>query len=358
MMNVLVAPLDWGLGHATRCIPVIDEFIRRNCKVLIAGSGDSLTLLRREYPSLESFELPAYRPTYSGTDTQIWSMLSQVLRFLSVMRKEHHEVEQIITKANIDIVISDNRYGCWSTKISAIFITHQTNIILPRSLKWMRPFVMWYNAKLINRFSECWIPDYPGSHTLSGKLTQTRNRDPKKMIHIGNLSRFADDPNPVDILYDVLFLLSGPEPQRTILEDLIIRQLHKTELRYLIVRGLVSVAPPLLAGLTYVDYLGGDDLRQVIRKSGVIISRSGYSTIMDLAKLHKKAIFIPTPGQTEQQYLAHRLKKMGIAYSVPQRAFRLKSALERSKKYAGFNFMEGRFSLLQDVVGKLMKDRQ
>lgn len=356
-MNVLVAPLDWGLGHATRCIPVIDEFLRRNCKVLIAGSGDSLILLKREYPSLQSFELPGYRPTYSGTDTQIWSMLSQTFRFLSVMRKEHDVLTQIITRENINVVISDNRYGCWSHKIPAIFITHQTNIILPRSLKWMRPFVSWFNERLINRFDQCWIPDYPGSHTLSGKLTQAGHRNPERMIHIGNLSRFVDDPSPVDLQYDVLFLLSGPEPQRTILEDLIVDQVRKADLRYLIVRGLVSVTKPLPAGLRSVDYLRGDDLQQAIRKSGVVISRSGYSTIMDLAKLHKRAIFIPTPGQTEQQYLAHRLKKMGIAYSVPQRAFRLKSALERSKKYAGFNFMEGRFSVLQEVVGKLMSDQ-
>ena len=137
----MVTPLDWGLGHATRCIPIIQELLNRGCTVLIAGSGDSLLLLKNEFPHLTFFTLSAYSPVYSRTQSMIWKMVSQLPKFADVIRKEHQQIEALIEDHKIDFVISDNRYGCWSSKIPSVFITHQLNILMPKSLKWVEPLI-------------------------------------------------------------------------------------------------------------------------------------------------------------------------------------------------------------------------
>src|SRR5687767_2527158 len=137
MKNVLITPLDWGLGHATRCIPIIRELLNRGCRVFIGGSGASLLLLRSEFPSLTFFSLPGYHPVYSSNTNMVWTMAKQIPKFMRTIRQEHSEVEKFIERNNIDLVISDNRYGCWSKKISSVFITHQLNILMPSQIRWM-----------------------------------------------------------------------------------------------------------------------------------------------------------------------------------------------------------------------------
>ena len=162
MKKVLITPLDWGLGHATRCIPIIHELLKRGCTVLIAGSGDSLLLLKNEFPHLTFFTLSAYSPLYSRTQSMIWKMVSQLPKFVEVIRKEHQQIQVLIEQHKIDFIISDNRYGCWSAKIPSVFMTHQLNILMPDGLKWIEPLVRRVNKRLIKKFSSCWIPDYAG----------------------------------------------------------------------------------------------------------------------------------------------------------------------------------------------------
>ena len=173
MKKVLITPLDWGLGHATRCIPIIHELLKRGCTVLIAGSGDSLLLLKNEFPHLTFFTLSAYSPLYSRSQSMIWKIVSQIPKFVEVIRKEHQQIQTLIEKHKIDFIISDNRYGCWSAKIPSVFMTHQLNILMPYGLKWIEPLVRRVNKRLIKKFSTCWIPDYAEETlSLSGKLSQ------------------------------------------------------------------------------------------------------------------------------------------------------------------------------------------
>src|SRR5262245_52446649 len=141
MKNVLITPLDWGLGHATRCIPIINELLNKNCSVVIGGSGEALELLKIEFPHLAFVSLPAYRPVYPSLGSMVWNMLTQLPKFLSTIKKEHDVIEQLVRSSKIDLIISDNRYGCWSSAVPSIFITHQTNILLPKKFKWLSKVV-------------------------------------------------------------------------------------------------------------------------------------------------------------------------------------------------------------------------
>jgi len=338
MKRVLVAPLDWGLGHATRCIPIIRELIRRNCDVYLAGNGDSSVLLRNEFPKLPFFSLPGYHPVYPASGSMIWKMALQLPKFLRVIRKEHREIESIIRVHQIDLVISDNRFGCWSSLIPAVFITHQRTILLPPRLNWLNPWVNRLNSSLISRFSCCWIPDLPEPMSLAGKLGLAAAKyGTYPTQYIGYLSRF-DTPAPKAVRYDVVCILSGPEPQRSIFEEMIVPQLRESGLRYFLVRGLIVPTPstqPNNDG-NGVEFLSGDALQNLIEQSVCVLARSGYSTVMDLSKLGKKAIFVPTPGQTEQEYLAARMMEMKIAFAMEQERFDLMVAWSELKNYTGF----------------------
>jgi uncharacterized protein (TIGR00661 family) len=334
MKKVLIAPLDWGLGHATRCIPVIRELILRGCSVSIGGSGDSLTLLQNEFPALIFFELPGYNPIYPSDGSMVWRMSSQLSKFRRVIKQEHDCVERIIRENGIDLVISDNRYGCWSKLVPCVFISHQTNILMPKRFGWLSNIVRYFNTQMINRFSYCCIPDYPGGSSLSGVLTSFGNHSIKtKVLYIGPLSRFKSS-SPREKKFDVLCIFSGPEPQRSMLEKIVMDQLPSSGLRYFVVRGVFS-SPPA-EHVHAVNFLTTEKLQHVIEQSEIVIARSGFSTVMDLAALGKKAIFVPTPGQTEQEYLADALMKKKIAFSTPQDKFDLSVARRESGHYIGF----------------------
>ncbi|HEY8937745.1 MAG TPA: glycosyltransferase [Cyclobacteriaceae bacterium] len=329
--RVLIAPLDWGLGHATRCIPIIRVFLNKGFEVIIAGGGHSLNLLQQEFPHLKTFSLPEYNPAYAS-GSMVWQMTRQLLKFIRIIRKEHGQLQQLIADEKIDLVISDNRYGCWSSKVPSFFITHQTNIIMPEGWKWMSSIVNYFNTRQINRFKACLIPDTE-DHVLSGMLSCN---SAIKANYIGPLSRFsAEAATPVK--YDILVLLSGPEPQRSLLEEIILQQLHDVNKKVLIVRGVQgNNTRKITESVEITDFLASHELQQAIQESVLVISRSGYSTIMDLARLGKQAVFIPTPGQTEQEYLAQRMKDQHIAYFMPQNNFNLHHALTEGEKYQGF----------------------
>ena len=362
--RVLICPLDWGLGHATRCIPIIEEFKNRGCEIFIASSGQALSLLKTEFPVVEFDELPPYNPHYSSLLPMPLSMALQIPRLLNVIKKEHRVLEGIIEKRKIDLVISDNRYGCWSKKVLSVFITHQINIIVPWYAKRM---VNEFNKKCIVRFSFCWIPDWQGEQSLAGSLSKSSNQN---IRYLGPLSRFKKIESKT-IRYNIIAIISGPEPQRSEFEKLLRMQLiewsissndapnvpdtltqirchdtskvsdplwtpnvpYTSKRKCLLVKGIPSDSTIKIGVIDEVDFLNAADLNKMIAESDIVICRSGYSTLMDLAKIGKKAILVPTPGQTEQEYLALSLKQKKIMYSEFQKSYNLKRSLIESKSY-------------------------
>ncbi len=362
IQRVLVAPLDWGLGHATRCIPIIKALQELGKTVLLAGNGPSAQLLQTEFPSLTLLPLRGYHISYAKTGWGLpWQMLAQAPAIFQTIKDEHAWLDAMIEEQQIDLVISDNRYGLYSKKIPCVLITHQLTIKMP--FAWLELHVQKIHYSLINRFHTCWVPDSKGTLNLGGDLSHPMKMPTIPVKWIGLLSRFApsksaqtevqtnNDPTP-SFAYQYCFLLSGPEPQRTLLETIILNNIKDLAEPMVLVRGLPSsqnistntskhtekpISPnPLPASipqqLKVYPHLPAAELAQVILSSEWIICRSGYSTLMDLAALRKNAILIPTPGQTEQEYLAKQLLEQGMAFSVAQSKFYLPESIAQAKK--------------------------
>ena len=330
--KLLVAPLDWGLGHATRCVPIIRDLLNNDCKVWLAGEGTQEKILREEFPSLPFLPLQGYRIKYSKS-ALAGKILLQIPALIRSMNKENKWLKEQVYEYGFDAVISDNRYGLYHENIFSIIITHQLRIKSPFG-KWSEGVLQKWNYKLINRFNECWVPDEKGSDNLGGELSHPKNF-PKIPVHyIGPLTRFQKK-DIEEKKEHLLIVLSGPEPQRTILENEIIDQVINYQGTATIVRGLPEERNiiPSTNFIQFYNHLSAQELNDEMMKAEFVISRSGYSTIMDIAALEKKSILVPTPGQTEQEYLADHLMKKQVALCVTQKEFALLKNIEQARKF-------------------------
>ncbi|MGG9970931.1 glycosyltransferase [Ferruginibacter sp. SUN002] len=331
---ILVAPLSWGLGHATRCIPIINELLAEGCKVIIAGEGPVEILLKREFPKLDFLHLDGYDITYSRYKLLLpLKMIVQMPKVLAAIRKENKWLREAVKAYKIDAVISDNRYGLYHTEIPSVFITHQ--LLIKTGNLFTEKIVQKINYSFIKKYTECWVPDFGRPNKIAGDLSHPAVV-PENEKYIGCLSRFKKFDN-VKKKYDLLVLISGPEPQRTIFEELLLLQLKDYHGYVLFVRGLPDVNDEKKAtntAITIINHLASNELNEAIQQSAMVISRSGYTTIMDLIKLQQKAILIPTPGQTEQEYLAKNLTEQKIFYCVAQDKFILKEAIEAANNFS------------------------
>ncbi len=334
--RILIAPLDWGLGHATRCIPIIRLLQELGVKPIIAADGGPLTLLKQEFPNIETIELEGYRVRYPKSGKMAFKMLFEAPRILAKIKKEHKQLQEIIEQHKIDAVISDNRFGLYTDKVPCIFITHQVHIQAPMMSKALYKM----NASYLEKYNECWVPDWPGELNLSGDLAHGEPM-PENLFHIGPLSRFDayEKVSEAKHDYDLMAMISGPEPQRTVFENLILDALSSRNNRALIVRGLPGeeALPELPDHLEVCNHLSGIELAAAIQRVNWVLARPGYSTLMDLACLGTKAVFVPTPGQTEQEYLAQMHHEKGHYFNMSQSKFDLDEAFEQSDKFSGLN---------------------
>lgn len=295
--RILVTALNWGLGHATRCIPVINE-LKKNNEVAIASDGNALKILKMAFPELQCYELPAYNIHYRY-QSMVLNMAVQAPKFWTIYHKERKETQSIIRDFRADVVISDNRFGVIGKGTYNIFMTHQLHI--PMDNIFLGKIANEIHHFFINQYDECWIPD-DQEHPLAGKMSQANCLIPKK--YIGILSRL--EPKQVEEDIDIIAVLSGPEPQRTKLEEYLLQNIDSTNNKVVLVRGTNEnfIHHP---NIEIHNLLGSEALNALLNRSSMVICRSGYTSLMDLRKLNKKAILIPTPGQYEQEYLANEL---------------------------------------------------
>lgn len=350
--HILICLLDWGLGHATRCIPIINELTRQGTKVTIAGSGASLSLLRSEFPQFDFQELPSYNVRYGRSKFFFLKLGWQVPKILRVIRDEHNAVAKIVQHIKPDCIISDNRYGCYAANVYSVFITHQLNIQLPGMLKWASGFTNALHRHLIKKFNACWVPDN-AQHTLTGQLTMTRNLSAR---FIGPLSRFTFQESKTEAGL-VVGLVSGPETQRTIFENHLRKQFEALSTPSVIVRGLpqIEFSSEQVGNIMLISHLPTPQLQELLMRAELVIARSGYSTVMDLTVLRKqRVIFIPTPGQTEQEYLAAELSIQKIVVAKDQDQFSLSQALHDLNSCHGFVNAAEDITLLPEAVTDLL----
>lgn len=310
--KVLISPLNWGLGHATRCIPLIEALHKAKNEVTIAADGDPLDLLKDRFPYLKTVETSSYRVIYSEGNSQIGIMLLQLPLILQSIWNDNRWLHRLLKTEQFDIVISDNRFGLWNRHVHSIYMTHQIMIKMPRRLKWAEPLAYLIHRLFIGKYDECWIPDQE-ENGLSGDLSH-RYPLPPHARYIGPLSRFEGKEWKPDSLYDVIALISGPQPHRRMFEEAVTEKYRTRNERILILRAEPQsrVVYPITDHVHSVGHLPDDELAPYLLGCKHIICRSGYSSLMDLSALNclHKAELSPTPGQTEQEYLAelHRTR--------------------------------------------------
>lgn len=326
----MIAPLNWGLGHATRCIPVINALLQHGFEPILASDGAALQLLIKEFPVLKFYDLPSYNISYSYRKNLKLKLIQDIPAIVKTVKEEKKRTTQIHELENLSGVISDNRFGIRHPKVPSVYITHQVNVLSGNTTF----FTSKMHQHIISKFDECWIPDNEDKNNLSGKLSEKNATIASKFI--GLLSRLQK--KEVEKQYDLLVLLSGPEPQRSILEKRLLKELLTYNKEALFVRGVFTdeVITSPNKNVILKNYLLSEELETAINGSRIVLARSGYSTIMDLAKLEKKAFFIPTPGQYEQIYLAERMQNLKIAPFATQQDFKIEM-LSSIDNYKGFN---------------------
>jgi UDP:flavonoid glycosyltransferase YjiC (YdhE family) len=335
--RILVAPLNWGLGHASRCIPLIRCLYQLGVEPIIAAEGSALFLLKEEFPTAHfvSFTSPEIR---YPKNLAFWLYFTlKFPHFQRIKREEYKLTEALVQQYQIDGIISDNRYGVYHAAVPSVIITHQLFIPSPVFKKNIQRFV----HRQISKFDFCWIPDWEEKPGLSGKLSHGKH-SLKDVRFIGPLSRFHREV-AVPIKRKIIVVLSGPEPHRSKLEEQLLKQLLEVKVPAMIIRGVEGAIPQELKkrggeDIQWKGLLSSKELAQEIKCSELVICRSGYSSVMDLLALQKEAILIPTPGQGEQEYLAQHLRDQQLFYTVSEKHLKL------SRDIPGAKSMERRFS--------------
>lgn len=317
--TILIAPLNWGLGHATRCIPIIKALQDHNYIPIIASDGIALDLLKKEFPYIQTLCLPSYHIEYSKNGKNFkWKLIKSLPKMIVAIRDEKKMVKKWIKEYNIEGIISDNRLGVYNSKIPCVFITHQLNV-LTGNTTWITSKIHQY---IIKKYTRCWVPDVAITPNLTGELGHL-NSNPFPIEYIGPVSRLHK--KETQKVTDLLIILSGPEPQRGLLEKKLIEEVKTYKGQVVFIKGIIEKAQvkEQIGHVLYYNYMNSRQLEQTFNESDLVLCRSGYTTIMDLVKLEKKAFFIPTPGQYEQEYLAKKLHEDGIVPYATQEDFKI-----------------------------------
>lgn len=322
--NILICPLEWGLGHAGRMIPLAAKLRDMNNNIIIGAGKKHLSFFRKELTGVSYIDFPGYSPSYSRKMPQYLKLLLDIPVLLFHIIREHIRLKKIIRKHAIDIVISDNRFGLWNRKITTVYITHMPRIQFPSAFSFFEFIGVWLHRIIIKKYSFCFIPDLPGKINISGRLSHGVKL-PDNVRFTGILSRFTDietkeNKDPLDEKHNTV-ILSGPEPQKSIIKEKLIDYFQQRKPLTLFLCGNPDgTSLPVRSGnIVFIDHLPSSAMKDVIKNSDLIITRPGYTIIMELISLNSSALLIPTPGQTEQEYLAQRLSGMGWFTTISQK---------------------------------------
>ena len=341
MKRILVSPLSWGLGHATRDLPILRYFLERGHHVTVAAEGRALALLRHEAPACEFLELKDYPPPYSTTRFFVPKFLAMAPTMIRAMNREARNVRRLLAERQFDLILSDNRFNVCSRRIPSFLISHQLRFHTPLALRPFECITELFNYFYHRYFTAVIVPDCADPNdNLSGRLSHNlwfaRRR---KIYYAGVLSSVARADVPQDV--DVFISISGPEPQRTELERIVLERVGDLDAgRIVVTLGKPEVTETRRLGdrVTVYGYLDRAGQQEMLNRARLVVCRSGYTTVMELAELGKKALFIPTPGQTEQEYLAEYYARRGYFHAVSQYRLDLARDVPRALQMPGLPF--------------------
>lgn len=356
--NILICPLEWGLGHAGRMIPLARLLKERHNNIFVGAGKKLQELFRSDLQGLNYIDFKGFRPRYSKILPQYIVMLLQLPILIYNIVAEHLRLKKVIMKHSIDIVISDNRFGLWNRQIKSIYITHQPLIPFPgklRSLEWTG---VMFHRFFMKKYSACLIPDLPGELNLTGRLTHGMKLHGNTRF-IGILSRFNSSSADIDRKLSPPFntlIITGPEPQRTLLRQKVIDIFKNAALPLVVLEGKPGDATHTEHEKNVISYnhLPADEMKKIITDSSLIIARSGYSTIMELISLNRTALLVPTPGQTEQEYLAKYLSDKGWFTAISQKKLESEPELSVKHEYPGSEIVAESSALLEKALDEIL----
>jgi uncharacterized protein (TIGR00661 family) len=324
---ILASPLNWGLGHASRMIPIIRALQIKGHRIMLGGNGESLIMLQKEFPELKTITIPFPEIRYTHGKSHMRLFILGIFKFFFGTLRERVLLSRILKKTEIDLILSDNRLGLHSKRVKCILLTHQLRIQMPKRWEFLGYLTNVFNHYFIRKFDECWVPDADKEPFLSGLLSHPPLKE-NSIRYIGPVSRFNSKQEDNIQRKGILVILGGPEPQRSLLEKILIEQLSSSGYNATIAGGsFQSYGYNIPENIQYIPFAGSARLADLIRESEIIICRSGYSSVMDLVAMKRTAILIPTPGQPEQEYLAEFLSKKRYFLSCKQEGFDLQRTL-------------------------------
>ncbi|MHC1703589.1 MAG: glycosyltransferase [Tenuifilaceae bacterium] len=319
--RVLVCPLGWGLGHASRLIPIIARLQKEGFEVITAGDELQIQFISSFFPDIKTINFQSFKVRLSKGSSQLFPILGISVRLPYHIIREHFTLKRIVKEHGINLIISDNRYGLWHKNLKTVIITHQLRVLFPKPFRFLEPVGELFVRYFAQKFTYCWIPDFPEEINLAGKLSHP-SKTPLNSRYIGLLSRFNDYKNEYySHAWDLVGIVSGPSPQREILINSIAHLAKQKNLKTLIIKGNPDDGTTIIEndGVYYAGHLNDNDFVNAIKSTKYLITRAGYSTIMDLSALGVSGLIVPTPGQTEQEYLAEYLSKKGIFKACKQK---------------------------------------
>jgi len=342
MKHILVSPLSWGLGHATRDLPIIRHLLARGHHVTVAGEGRALALLKQEVPQCDFVELADYPPPYSAGKYFVPKFLATAPRMLAAIEREGKAVRRLLEERTFDLILSDNRFRVRSDRIPSFLISHQLRFMTPPGFGTFEIVTETFNYLYMRKFDRIIVPDAADpTENLSGRLSHDMRflKAPRKVYYAGVLSSVARLDAPQDV--DLFISLSGPDPPRAQMEAFILAQVGKLDLPRIVVtlgKPEARGVQPLSDRVTVYGFLDRAGQQEMLNRAKIVVCRSGYTTMMELAELGRKALLIPTPGQTEQEYLGRTCRERGFFHAVSQYDLDLVRDLQIARRTTGVPF--------------------
>lgn len=362
-VNILISPLGWGLGHAARIIPLARRLALMGHNVIIAADSSLRPFFESELPGTKFSVLPGFSPFYSAFLPQYLVLLLQVPALAWHSAREHFAVRKIIRLNCIDLLISDNRFGLWNTKVTSVYITHMLRIPFPRYFRFLEFSGIFLHSTIIRQYDFCLVPDLPGETNLSGRLSHGIKLQ-SNIRYVGIMSRMsAPEAGPAavpqnsdkDYSGPVLLILSGPEPQRTLFRKKIESLMKINDTKLVILGGDPAGSDKYNREADYYAHAGPERMQKLILGCRLVVCRSGYSTLMDLVTVGRSAVLVATPGQTEQEYLAAYVASKGWFAMYGQGSISLNDTCYKPENHVPSVFADESDKLLSSALEEILK---